>query len=216
MEEVIPVIKYLLFDFDGTLVDSMDMIVEVYNQVAGKYKAKKLEKKDAAFFKGLSIKERCKFLHFKLYKFPLLALDIYKLSKPHITELLFFEGIKEILEDLHVLGVKMAIISTNSENNIRVFLQQNQIDYIDEVICSNNLFGKDKEISRFLKTHQLKRSEVIYIGDEVRDITASKKNGIKVIWVSWGYDQYESVKKLLPDCIANKPYEILEYVQKLS
>ncbi|MDF2652879.1 HAD hydrolase-like protein [Pelosinus fermentans] len=40
------------------------------------------------------------------------------------------------------------------------------------------MFGKNEDIKRFLKTHKLKESEVIYVGDEARDIIAGKKSGV--------------------------------------
>lgn len=206
-------VRYLIFDFDGTLVDSLNVIIKVYNQLAGKYKANMIELKDIEYMKGLSITERCKFLNFKFYKFPLLALDIYKLYKQYIKDLILFEGIKDLLEELDARGFQLAIISTNSEHNIREFLQHSQIDFINEIICSNNIFGKNKDIKRFLKTHKLKDSEVIYVGDEVRDIIAGKKGGVKVIWVNWGYEQIENAKKENPDYIVNKPHEIINILQ---
>lgn len=208
-------IRYILFDFDGTLVDSMHIVIEVYNQLADKYKAKKIEQKDIAHIQGLSIMERSTFLDFKLYKFPFLALDIYKLYKNSIKDLVLFDGIKEVLEELNACGFQLAIVSTNSEQNIRECLQNNQIDVITEIICSNNMFGKNEDIKRFLKKHKLKESEVIYVGDEARDILAGKKSGVKVIWVSWGYDQIENANKEQPNYIVNKPQEILAILQTL-
>jgi phosphoglycolate phosphatase len=206
-------IKYLIFDFDGTLVDSLDVIIKGYNQLAGKYKANKIKSEDISYLKELSVAEKCNFLNFKLYKFPLLALDVYKLYKHFLDEVTMFDGIKELLEQLKAFGYRLAIISTNSEHIIREFLISNKIDLIDDIICSNNLFGKDKDIKRFLKKHKLKNSEVIYVGDEVRDIIACKKNGVKVIWVSWGYDLFNNVRKEQPDYIINKPQEILSYIE---
>lgn len=206
-------LKYLIFDFDGTLVDSLNILIQVYNQLAEKYKAKKLKQEDISYMKGLSTTERCKFLDFKLYKFPFIALDIYKLYKQSIDELRLFDGIKELLEELNARSFQIAIISTNSELNIRAFLKHNQIDLISDIICSNNIFGKDKDIKKFLKKHKLNNSEVIYVGDEVRDIIASKKNGVKVIWVDWGYDQIDNAKKQHPDYIVKEPQEILSCIQ---
>jgi len=208
-------VRYVLFDFDGTLVDSLNIVIEVYNQLAEKYEAKKIEQKDIAYLKGLSIMERSKFLNFKLYKFPLLALDIYKLYKHSIKDLILFDGIKELLEELHACGIQLAIVSTNSEHNIRACLKHNQIEYVNEIICSNNMFGKNEDIKRFLKTHKLKDSEVIYVGDEARDIIAGKKSGVKVIWVSWGFDQIDNAKKEHPNYIVNKPHEILHISQSI-
>ncbi|SFL56099.1 HAD-IA family hydrolase [Pelosinus propionicus] len=208
-------IRYVLFDFDGTLVDSQNIVIEGYNQLAEKYHSKKIEQKDIAYLKGLSIIERSKFLDFKLYKFPLLALDIYKLYKHSIKDLRLFDGIKELLEELNSCGFRLAIVSTNSEQNIRECLHHNQIDVIHDVICSNNMFGKNEDIKRFLKTHKLEESEVIYVGDEVRDIIAGKKSGVKVIWVSWGYDQIDNAKKEQPNYIVDKPHEILPISQSI-
>ena len=168
-------IKFFVFDFDGTLVDSQDVLLDIYNQLAGKYKANKIDPKDFEYIKGLSIAERCKFLNFKLYKFPLMALDVYKLYRQSIKDISFFDGIKELLETLNARGFQIAIISTNSASNIRDFLRRNQIDFINEVICSNKIYGKERDIKRFLKMKKLKVSEVIYVGDEIRDIIASKK-----------------------------------------
>jgi phosphoglycolate phosphatase len=208
-------VKYVLFDFDGTLVDSLNIVIEVYNQLADKYNSKKIEQKDILHLKGLSITERAKFLDFKLYKIPLLALDIYKLYKHSIKNLILFDGIKELLEQLHACGFQLAIVSTNSEQNIRECLKHNQIDIMNEIICSNNMFGKNEDIKRFLKTHKLKEPEVIYVGDEARDIIAGKKSGVKVIWVSWGYDQIENAKKEQPNYIVNEPHEILRIAQSM-
>lgn len=208
-------IRYVLFDFDGTLVDSLNIVIELYNQLADKYHAKKIEQTDIEHLKGLSITEKSKFLDFKLYKIPFLALDIYKLYKHSIKNLILFAGIKELLEQLHDCGIQLAIVSTNSEQNIRECLQQNQIDVIHEIICSNNMFGKNEDIKRFLKTHKLKEAEVIYVGDEARDIIAGQKSGVKVIWVSWGYDQIENANKEQPNYIVNSPHEILHISQSI-
>lgn len=206
-------VKYVVFDFDGTLVNSLDIIVAGYNQLAGKYHARQVEPGDIGRIIGMTIAERCRFLNFRLYLFPLAALDIYKVYRQSLQGLRFFAGMKELLMDLHERGFQLGIISTNSEHNIREFLHRNGIDFINDMHCSNNLFGKDKDIKTFLRAHKLKNSEMIYVGDEVRDIAACKKTGVPVVWVSWGYDTIDNVKKLNPDYMVNRPDEILHCIQ---
>ncbi|NLW92614.1 MAG: HAD-IA family hydrolase [Syntrophomonadaceae bacterium] len=205
-------IKYVVFDFDGTLVDSLDIIIKGYNQMAAKYRSRQITSEDLLILKGMTIPERCKFLNFKLYMFPLAALDIYRFYRQSLTDLHFNPGMKQLLIDLHAQGYKLGIISTNSEYNIREFMSRNGIDFIDDMHCSNNIFGKDKDIKKFLRVNKLQKSEMIYVGDEVRDIVACKKNGVKVIWVSWGYDDIENVKKENPDYVVHSPDEIIGHI----
>ena len=142
-------------------------------------------------------------------------MDIYKLYKNSIKDLILVDGITDVLQELNACGFQLAVISTNSEHNISEFLQCNKIGLISEIICSNDVFGKNKAIKKFLKVHKLKESEVIYVGDEARDIIAGKKSGVKVIWVSWGYDQIDNAKKENPNYIVNTPYGILSILQSI-
>ncbi len=52
----------------------------------------------------------------------------------------------------------------------------NGIDNISNVLCSSRIFGKDKIIKKYIKEANLKTSDVLYIGDEHRDIVACKKS----------------------------------------
>lgn len=203
-------VKYFVFDFDGTLVNSRDVIVNAYNLLTEKYGTKKVEPKDFDPLMALPIIERCKAVNFKLFMFPFMAMDIYKLYRESIKDVHFFEGIRELLEELKLRGFEIAIISTNSESIIRDFLHRNDIDFINDVICSGNLHGKAKDINKLLRKRGLKKDEIIYVGDESRDIAASRKTGVRVIWVSWGYDHINNVAKLMPDYTANAPDEILK------
>ncbi|MCC5911283.1 MAG: HAD-IA family hydrolase [Clostridiaceae bacterium] len=205
-------IKYMIFDFDGTLVDSQDIAIAAVNQLAEKYNFKRLEKKDIEYLRNLSIPERCKQLKVPMYRLPAIALEFYGVYKSLMKNLNMFDGIRELLDALHNRGYNIAIISSNAEENIREFLQENKIDYIKKIFCSNNVFGKDKMIRRFLKKYKLKNSEVMYVGDEHRDIVACKKTNVEIIWVDWGLDTVEMVKGENPDYIVSTPNEILSIV----
>ena len=126
-----------------------------------------------------------------------------------------FDGIKELLDELNNMEYNVSIISSNAEENIREFLENNQINYIKQILCSNNIFGKDKVIKKFLKSNRLKNSDVIYVGDEERDIDACKKVGVKNIWVEWGFDAIDTIEQKNPDFIANTPDAILNIVQSI-
>jgi phosphoglycolate phosphatase len=201
--------EYIIFDFDGTLVDSKEAVISAYNQLASKHGFLPMKADMIDELLEMSVLERCKALKFPIYKLPIYAPQLFKYYKEGIKDILFFPGIKETLEELKNRGYKLAVISSNEEENIRDFLNMQGIDYMDDVFCSSSLFGKDKVIKKFLKSFSLKANEVIYVGDEVRDVVACKKTGVKVIWAGWGYEHIEHVKKESPDYMAHEPEDIL-------
>ncbi|MFT8320758.1 MAG: HAD-IA family hydrolase [Bacillus sp. (in: firmicutes)] len=207
------VIKYIIFDFDGTLADSKMAFFLTWNQLAEKYKYKKLKIADYEMLRNLSMKERSKYADFPMYKLPLFMSDFLKLYRESITDIHLFAGIKELLTELEEAGYQIAIISSNAEKNIRQFLANNKMNHINDVLCSSRIFGKDKIINKFLKSHKLQPAEVIYVGDECRDIVACKKAGIKVVWVGWGYDAAEIAQAENPDYSVYKPSEILQIIE---
>lgn len=216
LEGVLTLDKYIVFDFDGTLVDSMERSIKVINQLAAKYGFETLTIEQIEQLRKYSIVDRCKMLNFPLYKIPFAVVDFLKLYRSSTDELCFFDGIQELLTNLTDQGFKVAIISSNSEETIREYLQKNDLTSVSDVICSNNIFGKDKTLKKFMKKHQLKKSDVIYVGDELRDIVACKQVGIKIIWVNWGFDAIDVTEKQQPDYIVKEPKEILTVAKNLQ
>ncbi|MGN7400867.1 HAD-IA family hydrolase [Cytobacillus praedii] len=204
--------KYVIFDFDGTIADSKIVFISAWNKIAEKYHFEKMKLTELENIKKLTIKERCKMLNFPMYKLPIIIPQLYKLYRQSINDLELFDGIKDVLTELNKKGVNTAIISSNSEENIQLFLKRNNIESVKDIICSSHIFGKDKLLSRFLKLKQLDADEVIYVGDEQRDIIACKKTGIKIIWVEWGYDSIEVVQAEEPDYKASSPAEIMQLI----
>ncbi|CAN5916958.1 HAD family hydrolase [soil metagenome] len=209
-------VRYILFDFDGTLVDSRQVFLAVFNQLAEKYGYRNLRQEDLAALRCLSIADRCRFLKFPLYRIPFVIYQAYHLYRKQMKDLVLFDGIRELLAGLKSRGYQLGIISSNAENNIREFLLHQEIDTIEEIACSGDIFGKGKMIRRFLKAKGLENSEVIYVGDELRDILACQKNGVKVVWVGWGFDGEELIKEAAPDFIVRSPEEILRLVWEKS
>ncbi|WP_197414425.1 HAD-IA family hydrolase [Bacillus sp. FJAT-29937] len=204
-------IKHIIFDFDGTIANSQYAFVSAWNQLAEKHRFKKVEHDKLEDLKKLTIKERSKLLNFPMYKLPIVMPELYAAYRQSILDVTLFEGIKELLNELENRGYHTAIISSNSEENIRQFLNRNEVKVTD-ILCSSRIFGKDKMIKKFLKSYNVQPSQVIYVGDEHRDIVACKKCSVKIIWVGWGYDGIEVVQSENPDYMIQTPDEILQIV----
>ncbi|MEA0563074.1 MULTISPECIES: HAD-IA family hydrolase [Lysinibacillus] len=204
--------KHIIFDFDGTLADSTAVFASAWNTLAQKYKFKGIELKEIDALKKLSISERSKLFDFPMYKLPMILPQFYKLYRQSLNDVHLFDGMKEVLLEIDKRGYKILIISSNSKDNILEFLKMNGIHCVADVLCSNRIFGKDKVMKKFLKESNVHSSDVLYIGDEQRDIVACKKAGVPIAWVEWGYDAKEVVKNEEPEYKVATPQEILEII----
>jgi len=204
--------KYIIFDFDGTLADSTAVFASAWNTLAQKYKFKGIEFKEIESLKKLSMAERSKLFDFPMYKLPMILPQFYRLYRQSLNEVHLYEGIKDVLTEIDKRGYKILIISSNSQENILEFLKMNGIQCVSNVLCSNRIFGKDKVLKKFLKDSSSFASDVLYIGDEQRDIVACKNVGVPIIWVSWGYDSIEVIQQEEPEYKVNAPKEILDII----
>ncbi|MBN2559145.1 MAG: HAD-IA family hydrolase [Clostridia bacterium] len=209
-------IKYVIFDFDGTLADSGGIAVMAMNKMARKYGFTEIEWEKLDDLRKMSVQERCRYMKVPLIRIPFLANEYYSIYKEAMPGMDLYEGMRELLETLHARGYGIAIISSNAESNIRSFLQQKGIGIIDKILCSHHIFDKDIIINRFLRQNKLRNGEVVYVGDEVRDISACKKAGVRIIWVDWGLDLLSTVKSAEPDHMASQPADILRIIEELE
>lgn len=201
-------VKYVIFDFDGTIVESRYLAVELLNELAPKYKLRKIKESDYTHLRSLSIPQRCKFINLPFYKLPGLKIELTDKYRRATASLPIISDIKEVFEQLKANGLALSIISSNSTENINAFLSHNKISSFDNIISSGGLFGKAKAIKDFLSQQALDSQEVVYVGDECRDIIACQKNKVRVIAVTWGYDSEELLAGYHPDALVHHPLEL--------
>jgi phosphoglycolate phosphatase len=201
-------VKLILFDFDGTIADSLNAGVNLVNENALRFGVKKITDVEAA--KNMSFKELCKVHGVNPLKVPFYLMLIKKKLNDNIESIPIFKGMEEIIKILsqkYILG----ILSSNSKKNILKFLKAYNLDgYFKFVISSPNIFLKSLAIRRISKKEKVPFNEIIYIGDEVRDIKATKKVNVPIISVSWGYNSFEILDKNNPNFLIKYPKEILK------
>jgi phosphoglycolate phosphatase-like HAD superfamily hydrolase len=89
-------------------------------------------------------------------------------------------------------------------------------DLFSFIYSETSLFSKDKSIRKLMKQNNLNLDEILYVGDETRDIEASKKIHIKVIAVTWGFNSGEVLAKHNPDFLIQQPSELIEILGSLQ
>ncbi|MGF7050688.1 phosphoglycolate phosphatase [Paenibacillus sp. DS2015] len=208
--------KHVVFDFDGTLVDSAEVIVKVYNELAVQYKLKKLEREEYQIIMNLPLRKRIKALDasiFRIFTLGKIGKEFKDKYKSYLELLNFVDGIIDVVSELKGKGYIISIITSNSELNINTYLNHKEINLFSHITSSKGLFGKDQAIKRYMREHQISNEELIYIGDEVRDIYACKRNHVEVIAVSWGLYNSEMLLSKNPNYLIQEPHEIISIVE---
>ena len=206
--------KYVIFDFDGTLADSNHLFMKAWNLYADQYHYDRVTEEDTVTSKNLTIHERAKKYRFPMHKLPIILPKVNRYFKEHIDEVQLFEGILEMLNSIQQAGYTIVIISSNAKENIELLLKKQQVNAVSQVLTSSRLFGKDTVIKKFMKQQKLTQDDVLYVGDEIRDIIACNKVGVPFVWVSWGLDGYELIEKENPSYVVHSPKELSELLAK--
>lgn len=131
-----------------------------------------------------------------------------------INELKPFPGIKAALIELKERGYHLGILTSNDRANVQIFTNNHGLDDLFDFIHSEmNLFGKGRVLKHLLSKSNLERDDVIYVGDETRDIKAAQKANIKAIAVSWGFNSPEVLAAHNPDFLIHQPRELIAVIE---
>ncbi len=207
--------KVIIFDFDGTIADTVDALVNIANRLAVEFGYIQISPEELALLRNFSSREIIKYSGISLFKIPFLLKKVKGELKHKLQELKPIPGIDAALIELQNEGYRLGIITSNSKENVTGFLKNNELEQLFDFIYSGvTIFGKTTIINNVLKQKQLQTQAVIYVGDETRDIEASKKANIKVIAVTWGFNSPEALAKHNPEFLIKHPSELLEVIKK--
>ena len=205
--------KVVLFDFDGTIADTYNAIVKITNQLSSKFGYKALKEEELLLLKNLSSREIVKRSEISVFKIPFLVRRVRTELSKEIADLSPIQGMSSVLCELKDRGYILGIVTSNNQENVEVFLRKNKLDFLFSYIYSStSIFGKHRVIDRAIRNNKLNKSDVIYVGDETRDIRSSRKSRIGIAAVSWGFNSAEILQEHNPDCLVNTPSELLEAI----
>ncbi len=207
--------KTIIFDFDGTIADSFEIVFEIANQLANKFGYRKIKKEELEKMKGSTIQKQMKKFGISYTKLLLILREARSIFGKRIADIKPVEGLIEVLVQLKKENFSLGIVTSNSQENTDSFLKRNKIESFDFVFSAKSFFGKDKKISKVISDRKIDKESVIYVGDEVRDIEAARKAGIKVIAVSWGFNSEKILKKHAPNAFIGKVSELTGAIEKL-
>lgn len=200
-------IKYIVFDFDGTLANTFDLIKTIAIDEYSEYDV------DLELFKNEGAKGMLKKLDIPRWKLPRMILNVTTKLR-NSKDIKLFPGIVDLLHTLKK-DYKIGILSSNSKEIINDTLKEYNIENLFEFVYSeSSLFGKHVVLKRMCSKQNIDPLEVVYVGDEDRDIIAAKKVKIKIIAVTWGFNSKAKLSKEKPDYLVDLPMQIIEVISQ--
>lgn len=204
-------VMYVIFDFDGTLADTFALGSQLINEYADRLGYKQI---DFAANKDKSAKELIKMSGVRFWQIPGLLRFFRKKSVERASEVNAFTGIPDLVRQLHERGFTLGVMTTNSAQTIGIFLEKYGLkDYFTYIKTEISLFGKRRALRR---TKRHLKSDIIYIGDEIRDIDACRAVKIPIISVAWGFNSYEILEKHNPGMVTKDAEEVIQKLSSVS
>jgi phosphoglycolate phosphatase len=204
--------KLLIFDFDGTIANTLNGMYEIYKVIAKKYKIEVLSKEAFIAYKKLPILERLQKQNVPFYAIPKIISDSQKLQMKFLSEAKPFEGMKDVLDTLKTMYT-LIIVSSNKKDFIKAFLKTHDMMVFDKIYGKAQLFGKAETIKKAIKKMKSQIEDSLYIGDETRDIVACRELQLDIISVSYGYDDKTLLVKEGAKHLIDAPNALLSMIK---
>lgn len=199
----------IIFDFDGTIANSLETALEIYNELAPEFNLVPIGPENLPELRQLGVRKFLKRIQLKPRHVPHVLNKGRLMLRERITGIQPIPGIVEQIKILHEQSHSLGILTSNSSENVEIFLNQHGIrQYFDFISTCPKLRGKGKHLSAIARTYSLSPLNMIYVGDEVRDVKAAKRAAVSVAAVTWGFNTKEALAKHDPDWLISDPKEL--------
>jgi HAD superfamily hydrolase (TIGR01549 family) len=199
--------KNVILDFDGTIVDSQSIFISCANELSKAFGYEQIEQ-------GSKLREKSTrevlidVLVLLPEQVPLWVEKFKDLLNRKMRSAVTVKGMKEVLSALRK-DYRLGIVTSNTEETVRHILTRDDVGQVDFIWADAPALEKDRAIEGALIKYILSPEETIYVGDDVGDIDACRKAGIKIIAISWGFNSKAMLERKGPDYLVETPTQLL-------
>jgi len=205
----------VIFDFDGTVADSFAESLLAYNRVAPRLRMRPVKEAEIPELRRMGAGQLMQALGIPMWKLPRLMIAVRADLHDHFHSVKPVPGIADAIRRLHESGCHLAIVTSNSEENVLNFFSRHDIVEFDTVVAGASIFGKATRLRRLIKTTRADRGATVYIGDTVPDIRAAREAGTLAVGVAWGFSDPELLAAETPDALVGTAQDLTARIQSL-
>lgn len=202
--------RLAIFDFDGTLADSADWMVGALRRLALEFGFHAPSDAEIARLRRLPAREVLRALDVPVLRLPAIAARLRTLSREAAGQIALFPGVDGLLETLARQDVQVAVVSSNGEDTVRAVLGARRAALVDHFACGASLLGKARRFRTVAERAGVPDWETLAIGDEIRDIDAARRAGLRTGAVTWGYATGDALERAGADYLFADIHEVEE------
>lgn len=196
--------QLILFDFDGTIVDTFPVFLAFASREGFTYEAGKIGE-----LRNLSMREAITKFRIPGWRVMLLALKFHRYFRKASNGVRLIGGVDTAVRKLHDAGHMLGIVTSNSAANVRTILKHEDLtDCFEYVFAERNVFGKARSLRKIVRLLGTDPAEAWYVGDEVRDVEAAREAGLQSVSVTWGFNSDSVLRQAHPNRLVGKPDEL--------
>ena len=191
--------KTILFDLDGTLVDSSEGILNAAKEALSRLGMDPPPDDEIKSCIGPPLGETLESI---MGWSETQKMEFYDIFRPvykdkYVFQCELYPGIEQLLKELKEKGMLVGIATNKRKDSSESLLQYLEIDYLfDTVIAQDQQIIRNKSdmILDALKSLQLRKEDVVMIGDSIGDLNAARDAGVRFIGVHYGFGFKEEVE----------------------
>jgi len=209
--------KHIIWDWNGTLLDDVEIVIDAMNVLLKKRKLTLLDYKTYIDIFTFPVQDYYAHVGFDFGIEP-----FEELATEYITELnsnkycfKLHTGVIEILDDIHTKGITQSILSASQEKELNDIVKSLGIGgYFKKIAGLDNHYAKSKveKGKEILAELELKPQEVLLVGDTIHDYEVSQEIGCDCLLVANGHQSYERLAILEVD-IVNSLADVYMFIQ---
>jgi len=207
--------KTLIFDFDGTIADTFEQLLDILDQYSGDFGVELADKRMLEELRSMSAVDI-----FKKFRIPFFLIPFInnKVKKNLGEKIKNTNPFKDVIDAIKILKKEynIGIVTSNAASSVNIFLHKEKIENLfDFVYSEKNMFGKHKTLNKLIEQNNLDRKSIIYLGDEARDVEACVKANVTIISVGWGFNSEKLLKKVNPNNYVETAKEMIVKIHQI-
>ncbi len=202
----------LVFDFDGTLANSAGWFRSILPDLSRRFGFRCPDEAELEVLRHKPPREVMRILKIPGWKLVFIAVHVRKrAAKAEAFPL--FDGVPEVLRLIAAGGMKIAVVSSNAEVNVRRALGPELSALVASWSCGAGMFGKAKHFRDVLSELKVAPDCALAVGDEIRDIEAAREVGLRTAAVAWGFGMKPALEAAGPDLLFETMGEFRGFVE---